>query len=1760
MIVDNVLSNQQGTVLTNSAAVTYTGGPSTPAIAGAPITVVEPNLRVAKSASPTSVDAGDPVTYTIVVNHSSPSAEADDVSLTDQIPPGLTYVPGSLVVAAGVAPTTGPTIAAGAISAAWTSFPVGSTTTFTYDVTVGPSYNAVSSFVNTANVAWTGLPGSPPQERTGVDGPGAGLNNYAGTSTATVQPAFPTIVKTLVATSEAATTAPNATIGEILTYDLLVKIPEGSNAGFSVSDEIPAGMQFVPGSLQVFTTNGGTPATTLTSPFNGTLGAETDTGGTGDGVDVKATFGPTTNTPDGVTTNDSIVVRLQARVLDVPGNVGFGAGQTTLDNRGVVQLTGSTAVASNVVASPVVEPHLTMNKTISPNTAPQGAQVTINLAVKNDGQSNANEVVITDPLDANLNLGTLATVSTPPGFTYSLVGRTITYTATTAVIAPTDPPLNFSFTVDLVTPLAAKTLIHNVASIDAYSTLAGVVPGERNEPRVTSSADLNSVGPDLVLQKDDGRTQIAPGATTTYNLVITNVGGFQATGVSIDDTLPPGTTFVSVGGASCTAPVAPSGGVLHILVAGAIPASTGTVTCTVTITIDSPAAAGTTSYTNTAVVSDDGVNGPDPTPANNTATDKDGITGVLPNLKIAKDDGRTTLAPGNQTTYTVTVTNFGNIGMTNVLATDTLPANVSYISCSDLTGSPSIPCAQAGGVVTTTWPLIAGGATATFSVTVQVANPFPAGVAGITNTAVVTDDGANGLDPTADNTATDVDVVNALPDLAILKSHTETTVAPGGNVHYTLTVGNHGDRGATGVIVTDTLDPQMKVDCASVIPTATSCVAATGVITWGPGLPSSVFTTHAPFTTGPFVAGVTTTLTYTVKAVNPVAAATVNFTNNVSVDDDHTNGRDPTPDNNATDVVPLAGNAPALAITKTDGVTSVVPGATPTYTIVVTNSGNIAATGVVITDTLPTDLTFVSCTATCDSTTAPIITWTIPVVAGGGGTATVLVTAKVNSPARAGVTTITNPVTVVDDHANGAEVDLTDNSASDTDRLDAAPDLVVTKDDGATSRTAGETFAYTITVTNVGNQAAAGITVLDTLPTELTAISCPSTPVPCTIGTGVASGTLQWTVPALSGGGATITLHVTVVIDSAVGSTVNSFTNTVRADDDGSNGPDPTPANNQATDTDALVAVPDLQVTKTDGTATAQPGDTLTYQMVITNVGARAATGVSATDTLPPGVTFVSCSPTCNSTALPTLTWANLTETVAGSPPDPLAFDAGGQTTLTVVVTVDSPARAGLNTLDNMVVVADDGSHGADPTPTSNTAHDVDVVNAAPDLAVIKSDGVPTAVGGQTLTYTVQFQNNGNQDATGVAVTDTLPAGVTFVSCSNTCDSTNAPVIVWNVGNLGAGQAASYQLVVTVNSPVPVTTLHFVNNVAIADDGTNGPDPTPADNHASDDDTTGIDLAVTKTDGRTTAVPGAPISYTIVVTNNGPTTIQTFDLNDTVPAALLGVSYTPSSGTYDPASHTWSGFGNFAAGQSLTLVVSGTVDSAATGTLTNTVVVAPPGSIPDIDLTNNSATDVDTLTPQAVLTIVKALTTGLVHGEQAAYSITVHNNGPSIAPGVHVVDALPSSLTFVSAAGTGWTCSATSIQNVACDATGAFAANETRTIQVIVTVVGGFGENIVNGATVSALNINQVSGTLAAQATGTVADAPAVGPAPEPIGPPVAQPPGTTEMPTPIPPPALPLPQTGVRADLPVYWGAAATLSGLLLVIAVRRRRRLTPR
>jgi uncharacterized repeat protein (TIGR01451 family) len=153
-------------------------------------------------------------------------------------------------------------------------------------------------------------------------------------------------------------------------------------------------------------------------------------------------------------------------------------------------------------------------------------------------------------------------------------------------------------------------------------------------------------------------------------------------------------------------------------------------------------------------------------------------------------------------------------------------------------------------------------------------------------------------------------------------------------------------------------------------------------------------------------------------------------------------------------------------------------------------------------------------------------------------------------------------------------------------------------------------------------------------------------------------------------------------------------------------------------------------------------------------------------------------------------------------------------------------------------------------------------------------------------------------------------------------------------------------------------------------------------------------------------VPGDSTTYNIMVTNNGPSTVSSLTLTDTILPALLNPSFSPSTGVYDVASGEWSGL-SLASGDSVSMTLTGTIDPNATGSLTNLVVVAAPGTI-DTDPLNNTAADVDTLTPRADLAIIK--TDGVlavVPGTADTYTIVVSNPGPSAVTGATVSDPLP---------------------------------------------------------------------------------------------------------------------------------------------------------
>jgi len=256
-------------------------------------------------------------------------------------------------------------------------------------------------------------------------------------------------------------------------------------------------------------------------------------------------------------------------------------------------------------------------------------------------------------------------------------------------------------------------------------------------------------------------------------------------------------------------------------------------------------------------------------------------------------------------------------------------------------------------------------------------------------------------------------------------------------------------------------------------------------------------------------------------------------------------------------------------------------------------------------------------------------------------------------------------------------------------------------------------------------------------------------------------------------------------------------------------------------------------------------------------------------------------------------------------------------------------------------------------------------------------------------------------------------------------------------------------------------------------------DSNPGNNSATDTDTLTpqADLAVTMDDGKTTVAPGTSDTYTIRVTNNGPSAVTNLTLTDAIPAALLNPTFAPSVGAYDTNTGIWSGL-SLASGQSVSMALSGTIDPNANGLLTNTVTVNPPAGTTDTNLANNSVTDTDTLgTPSATADLAVAITDGttiVVPGAVDTYTITVTNNGRDTVNSLTLIEAIPAALSnpiFAPSAGaydvgTGvWSgLSLAAGQSVSMTLGGVVNPNATGSLTNIVAVAGTTDTNPSNNA------------------------------------------------------------------------------------------------
>ncbi|MEI6577673.1 MAG: DUF11 domain-containing protein, partial [Bacteroidota bacterium] len=179
------------------------------------------------------------------------------------------------------------------------------------------------------------------------------------------------------------------------------------------------------------------------------------------------------------------------------------------------------------------------------------------------------------------------------------------------------------------------------------------------------------------------------------------------------------------------------------------------------------------------------------------------------------------------------------------------------------------------------------------------------------------------------------------------------------------------------------------------------------------------------------------------------------------------------------------------------------------------------------------------------------------------------------------------------------------------------------------------------------------------------------------------------------------------------------------------------------------------------------------------------------------------------------------------------------------------------------------------------------------DLSIIKTTS-PTAIAGQNVTYAIVVTNNGPIDAQAVSVTDVLPAGLTFVSATPSVGSWSASN--WTIGTLANSGEATLILVAKVNSNVAHGTS-IINTATVSSTTT---DPEPDNNSMTNvfGVITSADLSIMKTTEVPTVIIGENVTYTITVTNNGPSDAQAVVANDVLPAGLTFVSATPLTGSW----------------------------------------------------------------------------------------------------------------------------------------------------------------------------------------------------------------------------------------------------------------------
>jgi uncharacterized repeat protein (TIGR01451 family) len=1479
--------------------------------------------------------------------------------------------------------------------------PAGATVTLLFRTTISAQLPANANVItNQATWTATGEPGgsSNPVVANVAAPPASGL----------------TKVQRDVTTAGSFSPAPlTASPSDILEYRLIYSnTGSGPASAVVISDPMPANANFVAGSCNPVCTTAGNPVTGVSWSL-GTQAA---------GVNVILIFRVSVNAQLPASSN---VISNQA-AWTVTAEAG-GTSNTVVTNVAAAPTSGLVKAERDVTAAG--------SFSAGPITASPGDTLEYQLTYHNGGSGPAAGVVVSDAIPSNTSF---VAVSCNPACTTT--GNPVTSVSWNLGAEPAGVTvaLVFRATVNGQLP-ASSNAISNQATWTATAegggssnTVVANVAATATSGVTKAERDATTVG-----AFSAGPITANPGDTLEYQLTYHNGGSGPAAGVVVADAIPANSTFVA---ASCNPVCVTTGNPVTSVswTLGAEPAgATATVLFRTTVASRLPAASNAISNHATLTATAEAAGGSNTVIANVAATPASAVTKAQRDVTTAGafSAAPITANPGDTLEYQLTYHNGGSGPASGVVVADGLPANTTFV-----VASCNPACVTTGNPVTSvSWALGSQPAGVTVALTFEatVNAQLPAGSNAISNQAAVT---ATGEPGGTSNTV--VASVGAAPTSTLAKAERDVTTAgafiagpitanPGDTLEYQLAYHNGGSGPASGVVVTDAMPGNTTFVVASCNPVCTTTGNPVTSVSWNLGAEP---------------AGSTVTLLFQVSVAGRLPAASNVISNTATWTATGEQG------GSSNTAVANVAAAPTSAVSKAErdvtaaaafsaGPIPASPSDIVEYQLTYQNGGSGPASGVVVTDAIPANTTLVpaSCNPACLTIGAPVtsVHWNLGAEP-AGATVTLVFRVTLDSVFPPGVTPVLNQASLTATSEAGGQ------SNSTIANVNAAPRSRVAKAErdltaagsfaaGPIAAAPSDTVEYQLTYTNSGQAAAAGVTVTDVVPQHSTFVSCTGG---CVTGGTAPGSSITWAVGAQPAG-ASVTVSFRVALDPSfpAGQTAVSNQAAVTATGE-ANQPSNTVVANVIAAAGSGVAKTERDLTTagtfTVGPITANTGDTLEYRLTYHNSGNAPATNVVLTDPVPSFSTYVSCAGGCATAGNPVTSVSWSLGTVA----------AGGNATVTFQVHLASVFAAGTTQVTNQATVtaADESSAQSNPVSAS--------VTAAPSSGVTKAERNVTAAGsfaagpiaaqpGDTLEYRLTYDNVSNANASGVVVTDPIPAGTTLVaaSCVPACTTFGNPVTSasWTLGTVAPNSPQAVVFRVTMSANFPAGTTVVTNQASV---NATGEQPSPSNSVAASVSAQ-PNSAVSKAErdvtlgggfgpGPIVAGHGDVIEYQLTYTNGGNADAAGVSLTDQVPLRSTFASCTGGcSGGAGPGSTVTWALGTVAHGAAVTATFRTQLDAVFP------IGVTPVNNQAAVSATGEASKASNTVTanvtvPLVDLSIVATHQGSFVAGNTGVVTLSATNNDSVYAANnPTIVETLPAGLTFLSAqAPPGVTCSA----------------------------------------------------------------------------------------------------------------------------------------